>query len=152
MPPIRRKEPTVAIAYLQEFEIQGGDTSTTNYDAVVSALDLQEAPDGLLIHTAGFDHDAGVFRIFDVWETREPGEQFINERLNPIIEPMAAEAAQDPGQHLRTADSRDLVRAARFDDGLTSRSLLPAPGSRPQERKIDPRESVRRPPAPRPDG
>jgi len=86
----------VAIAYLQEFEIQAGDTSTTNYDAVVVALNLQDAPDGLLIHTAGFDHEAGVFRIFDVWETREQGEKFINERLNPIIEPMAAAAAQDP--------------------------------------------------------
>jgi hypothetical protein len=84
----------VAVAYLQEFQIQGGDTSTTNYDAVVAALDLQAAPDGLLIHTAGFDHDAGVFRIFDVWETREQGEKFINERLNPIIEPMAAAAAE----------------------------------------------------------
>jgi len=84
----------VAIAYLQEFEIQNGDTSTTNYDAVVAALNLQDAPDGLLIHTAGFDHDAGVFRILDVWETREQGEQFINDQLNPIIEPMAATAAQ----------------------------------------------------------
>jgi len=86
----------VAIAYVQEFTIKDGDTSTTNYDAVNSALNLQEAPDGLLIHTAGFDHDAGVFRIFDVWETREQGEKFFNERLNPIIEPMAAAAMQDP--------------------------------------------------------
>lgn len=84
------------IAYVQEFPIQNGDTSTTNYDAVNAALNLQEAPNGLLIHTAGFDHDAGVFRIFDVWETREQGETFINETLNPIIEPMAAAAMQDP--------------------------------------------------------
>ena len=84
----------MAIAYVQEFEIQDGDTSTTNYDAIVAALNLQDAPDGLLIHTAGFDHDAGVFRIFDVWETREQGERFINDRLNPIMEPMAAAAAQ----------------------------------------------------------
>jgi len=86
----------VAIAYVPEFTIQGGDTSTTNYDAVVAALDLKDAPDGLLIHTAGFDHDAGVFRIFDVWEPRGQGEKFINERLNPIIEPMAAAAAENP--------------------------------------------------------
>ena len=85
----------MAVAYIQEFKIQDGDTSTTNYDAVVAALNLQDAPDGLLIHTAGFDNDAGVFRILDVWETREQGEKFINERLNPIIEPMAAAAAQD---------------------------------------------------------
>ena len=84
----------MAVAYLQEFEIQAGDTSTTNYDAVVAALNLQDAPDGLLIHTAGFDHDAGVFRIFDVWETREQGEKFNTERLNPIIEPMATAATE----------------------------------------------------------
>jgi hypothetical protein len=82
----------MAIAYMQEFEIRDGDTSTTGYDAVAAALDLKDAPDGMLIHTAGFDHDAGVFRIFDVWETREHGERFIKDRLNPILEPMMAAA------------------------------------------------------------
>ena len=82
------------VAYLQEFEILDGDTSTTNYDAVAAALDLSEAPDGLLIHTAGFDLDAGVFRIFDVWETREQGEKFLGEQLMPIIERMGVEAAE----------------------------------------------------------
>jgi hypothetical protein len=82
----------MAVAFIQEFAIQNGDTSTTNYDAVASALDIQAAPDGALIHTAGFDLDAGVFRIFDVWETREQGERFIAERLNPIVERMAADA------------------------------------------------------------
>ena len=86
----------MAIAYVQEFEIKDGDTSTTNYDAVNATLDLQDAPDGLLIHTAGFDLDAGVFRIFDVWETREHGERFINDRLNPIIEPMVVAAGENP--------------------------------------------------------
>jgi hypothetical protein len=87
----------VAVAYVQEFEIRDGDTSTTNYDAVVAGLNLQAGPDGLLIHTAGFDMDAGVFRIFDVWETREHGERFINGRLNPIIGPMMAAAGDAPG-------------------------------------------------------
>jgi hypothetical protein len=84
----------MAIAFLQEFAIRNGDTSTTNYDRVAAALDLKDAPDGLLIHTAGFDHEAGVFRILDVWQTREHGEKFIDERLTPIIERMAAEAQQ----------------------------------------------------------
>src|ERR1700693_5846904 len=84
----------VAIAYLQEFKIQNGDTSTTNYDAVAAALDLQAAPNGLLIHTAGFDHDAGVFRILDVWETRAQGEKFTTDRLTPITGPMAEAAAK----------------------------------------------------------
>ena len=90
----------MAIAYLQEFEIKDGDTSTANYDAVAAALNLQDVPDGLLIHTAGFDHDAGVFRIFDVWESRAQGEKFISERLQPILEPMMAAAMQDPDANI----------------------------------------------------
>jgi hypothetical protein len=90
----------MAIAYLQEFEIKDGDTSTTNYDAVAAALNLQDVPEGLLIHTAGFDHDAGLFRIFDVWETRAHGEKFITERLNPVVEPMMAAAAKNPDANL----------------------------------------------------
>jgi hypothetical protein len=96
----------MAIAYVQEFTIQKGDTSTTNYDSVAAALDLKDAPDGLLIHTAGFDHDAGAFRVFDVWQTREQGEKFINERLKPIIERMAADA-QQAGDESFTPPSRE---------------------------------------------
>jgi hypothetical protein len=85
----------VSIAFIQEFTIAEGDTSTTNYDAVAAKLDLQGvAPSGLIVHTAGFDHDAGVFRIFDVWQTREDGERFMKDRLEPIIESMAAAAAE----------------------------------------------------------
>jgi len=84
----------MAVAFVQEFEIVAGDTSTTNYDAVTKELALQGAPEGGIVHTAGFDHDRGVFRIFDVWETREAGERFINETLMPIIERMAAEAGE----------------------------------------------------------
>jgi len=83
----------MAVVYLQEFEIRDGDTSTTNYDAVVAELNLPQAPEGLLVHTAGFDHDNGVFRILDVWESREHGERFMNERLGPILERLAGEAA-----------------------------------------------------------
>jgi hypothetical protein len=90
----KRKETKLAVVFLQEFKIQGGDTSTKNYDAVEAALDLKKAPDGLVVHTAGFDLEAGVFRILDIWESREQGERFIKERLNPIIEPMAAAAAE----------------------------------------------------------
>ena len=83
------------IAYIQEFPIVDGDTSTTNYDAVVVKLDLHgSAPQGLLLHSAGFDHDAGVFRIFDVWQTRDDGERFTKEKLGPIIESMIAAATE----------------------------------------------------------
>jgi hypothetical protein len=86
----------MAVAYVQEFPIVGGDTSTANYDAVVAALDLQEAPAGLIVHTAGFDHEKGVFRIFDVWESREAGATWNQAMLRPALERVVS-AAADPG-------------------------------------------------------
>ena len=84
----------MATAFVQEFAIVDGDTSTTNYDAVAAEVG-REAPEGLIIHTAGFDHDRGVFRITDVWESREAGQRFMDETLMPIIERMAAERGPD---------------------------------------------------------
>jgi hypothetical protein len=73
----------VAVAFLQEWPIRDGDTSTTNYDAISAELNLQQAPDGLLIHTAGFDHDSGLFRIFDVWESPGAGRQVHDREAEP---------------------------------------------------------------------
>jgi hypothetical protein len=79
----------MAVAFVQEFHVDPGDRSTTNYDAVAARLgDVH--PDGLLIHTAGFDDDAGVFRIFDVWQSEAQGRRFIDEQLMPIIEELMA--------------------------------------------------------------
>ena len=52
----------MAVAYIQEFPI--GDRSTVNYDFVAERVG--EGPfEGLISHSAGFDDEAGVFRIFD---------------------------------------------------------------------------------------
>jgi hypothetical protein len=83
----------MAVAYVQEFAIVGGDTSTANYDAVVAQLGLDTAPAGLTVHTSGFDHEKGVFRIFDVWESREVGEAWIQNVLNPVLERVMGQAA-----------------------------------------------------------
>jgi hypothetical protein len=81
----------MAVALIQEFKLQGDDRTTTNYDAVQERLNAREnPPEGGIFHTAGFDEEAGVFRIFDVWETREQGERFINERLMPIIQELGS--------------------------------------------------------------
>src|SRR5512132_2690574 len=40
--------------------------------------------DGLIVHTAGFDKDAKVFRIMDVWESQDHAERFIEERIQPM--------------------------------------------------------------------
>lgn len=77
------KEASVAVAYIQEFAI--GDRTTTNYDFVADKIG--EGPfEGLIAHTAGFDDEAGVFRILDVWETREAAERFLAEQVQPLVE------------------------------------------------------------------
>ena len=85
----------MAVAYVQEFAIVDGDTSTENYDAVVSQLGLETAPAGMIVHSAGFDHEKGVFRIFDVWESREVGEKWMEAVLNPVLERAMAQVV-DP--------------------------------------------------------
>jgi hypothetical protein len=82
----------MAVAYIQEFAI--GDRSTTNYDFVADKIG--DGPfDGLIAHTAGFDDEAGVFRIFDVWETREQAERFLAEHVQPLVE-QGADAFPNP--------------------------------------------------------
>jgi len=76
----------MAVVFLQEFAVD--DRSTANYDHVSEQLGLTEAPDGLIVHTAGFDDASGVFRIVDVWESREQGERFMRERIEPIVNEM----------------------------------------------------------------
>ena len=83
----------MAVAYVQEFPIR--DRSTTNYDFV--AEKVGEGPfEGLIAHSAGFDDEDGVFRIFDVWETREQAERFLAEHLQPLME-QGPEAFPNPG-------------------------------------------------------
>jgi hypothetical protein len=73
----------MAVVYIQEFAI--ADRSTANYDWV--AGQIGDGPfEGLIAHTAGFDDEAGVFRILDVWETREHAERFIAEHVQPLID------------------------------------------------------------------
>ena len=64
----------MAVAYITEFPI--GDRSTENYDFMKKKLG-DEKIEGLLVHTAGFDDEAGVWRSVDVWETREQAERFM---------------------------------------------------------------------------
>ena len=62
------------VAFVQEFAIT--DRSTTNYGSVKESLG-DDPIDGLIIHTAGFDDENNVFRIFDVWESREQADRFL---------------------------------------------------------------------------
>jgi hypothetical protein len=73
----------VPVAYIQEFPI--GDRSTENYEFMKEKLGGEQI-EGLLVHTAGFDDDNGVWRLVDVWETREHADRFM-ERMMGMVRP-----------------------------------------------------------------
>jgi hypothetical protein len=73
----------MAVAYIQEFPIE--NRRTKNYDWIAEKIG-QGPFDGLICHTAGFDDDDNVFRIFDVWESREHAERFLAEHIQPLME------------------------------------------------------------------
>jgi hypothetical protein len=85
----------MAIAVVQEFDVDPDDRSTTNYDAINGELNVDaNPPDGGLFHTAGFT-GTGLFRIFDVWESEAHWTRFRDERLMPIVEKAMAQAGAD---------------------------------------------------------
>jgi hypothetical protein len=87
----------MAVAVIQEFPIEGNDRTTTNYDRIQEALGTRsDPPDGGLVHTAGFDEQAGLFRIFDVWESQEAWDAFFNDRLMPVVRPLMEGAGRAP--------------------------------------------------------
>jgi hypothetical protein len=87
----------MAIAVVQDWVEEETDRSTTNYDAVSERLQAQGAPPaGLLVHTAGFTGNG--FRIFEVWESREDFQRFLNDTLMPIIQDIAPADDRQPQQ------------------------------------------------------
>ena len=85
----------MAVAMMQEWA-PSDDRTTTNYDLFGEKLDVAaNPPAGLILHTAGFGTD-GVFRIYEVWESREAQERFHEERLMPLIEETMASGAGNP--------------------------------------------------------
>ena len=71
------------VAYVQEFPIT--ERSTKNYDFINEKIGSGPF-DGLIVHSAGFDDEDGVFRIFDIWESKEQAQQFIEEHVQPLID------------------------------------------------------------------
>lgn len=87
----------MAFAVIQEFPIDGDNRTTANYDRVQEALGTRDDPPaGGLVHTAGFDEEAGVFRVFDVWESEEAWQAFSNDRLMPVVQPLMEQGGRPP--------------------------------------------------------
>jgi hypothetical protein len=82
----------MTVVYITEFAYK--DRSTTNYDWAKEQIG-DDPVDGLIVHTAGFDEDAKVFRIMDVWESQEQADRFIQERVRPLAD-QGVEALPDP--------------------------------------------------------
>jgi hypothetical protein len=77
----------MATVLVQEFKILDDDRSTTNYDHVIGRLGLdQDPPAGLVVHTAGWDEKAGVFRIVAVWQSADAATAFMRDRLQPLLD------------------------------------------------------------------
>jgi hypothetical protein len=81
----------MAVAFITEFAIEGDDRTTTNYDAVNERLTNDPAPDGLILHYAGFDEEAGVFRVVNVWETQEQGQAYRDDEVLPAVRDVLGE-------------------------------------------------------------
>ncbi|HMI71278.1 MAG TPA: hypothetical protein VK510_14890 [Solirubrobacteraceae bacterium] len=83
------------VAVVQDWIEEETDRSTTNYDAVSERLQALGAPPaGMLVHTAGFTGNG--FRIFEVWESREDFERFLNDVLMPIVQDIAPSDDRQP--------------------------------------------------------
>jgi hypothetical protein len=99
----------MAVAFIQEFSIVDGDTSTKNYDSVAEKVGTTPIQ-GLIAHSAGFDHESGVFRILDIWENGEDAKRFYEEQLGPIIqELMASDPTATPPQREATYELHDVI-------------------------------------------
>ncbi|GAC1320388.1 MAG: hypothetical protein NVSMB25_12660 [Thermoleophilaceae bacterium] len=84
----------MAIALIQEWPAD--QPGTEMYDAITARMNVHNSPpDGLIAHTAGSD-SSGVWRIFDIWESREAAERFRQERLMPAVHEVASQQGGDP--------------------------------------------------------
>lgn len=86
----------MAVAFITEFPIQGDDRTTTNYDAINERLTNEEAPEGLILHYAGFDEEAGVFRAVNIWETQAQGQAYRDDKVMPTVREVLGEDMGTP--------------------------------------------------------
>jgi hypothetical protein len=84
----------MAVAVVQDWIEPETGRSTENYDAISEKLEAQSPPEGLILHTAGFTGQG--FRIFEVWESPEHFNRFVEERLVPIASEVGADDAERP--------------------------------------------------------
>ena len=104
----------MSFAFVTEFPIEGSDRSTTNYDAINDRLAHEQAPAGLVVHYAGFDEEAGVFRVVNLWDTREQGQDYLDNRILPAVREVLGDGSRQPRDRARTSSTTSSIRNVFF--------------------------------------
>jgi hypothetical protein len=82
----------MAVVYIQK---QPDGFTPDIYDDVNGRMGTEhEPPEGLIFHSLG-KADDGVWRMVDVWESREAADRFRDERLVPAIRAALSDAGMN---------------------------------------------------------
>lgn len=83
------------VAIVQDWVEEETDRSTANYDAISERLGADtDPPRGCLMHSAGFTGNG--FRIFEVWGSKTDFDNFLRDRLMPIVEEVSGANGTPP--------------------------------------------------------
>jgi hypothetical protein len=84
------------------------------YDRINDAVNLGDNPaDGLILHTAGATQTG--WRVFDIWESPEAFERFVETRIGPVMQEIGLERGEPQPQlyHLHNVYAADLGTLAQ---------------------------------------
>ena len=70
--------------------------SADDYDRVNAAVDANDSPDGLIVHTAS--DLGGKMRVVDVWESQEKFAAFAEGKLGPRVAEVLGDGGQAPAE------------------------------------------------------
>jgi hypothetical protein len=60
-----------------------------------SSFSSDQAPDGLIMHSAGPIEDGGWY-VYDIWESQAHLDRFVEERLMPALKELGAPPGEPP--------------------------------------------------------
>jgi hypothetical protein len=78
---------------------------------------------GGVVRSAGFDEEAGVFRIFDVWKSRDAWDASLYDRLMPVVQTMMMRGGRAPENSRLWVHESDGRRTLACASVLSSKSF-----------------------------
>ena len=88
-----------------EFTKQIYDDVTEKMFGHASPMREDEAPEGLIVHSAG-QGEQGYY-VYDIWESREAFERFMEEKLGPALREVMGGQPPQGGDRRRSGDRAD---------------------------------------------